>query len=229
MYGNKTCIMMLVGKFYELYDLIDVKTGEPRTPVKKATEIMNIVLKEKTGGYLEAGVPEQSLHKFSQMLTRQGWTVVVVDQIKDSEDNVIDRVATRVLSPGTHIETATQDRLSVASLYVSSEGASVSVLDLTTGETISFYTKKQDEILHMFQVYCVKEVLCIAPSYIDDSILQSSYGLPSCFHRLPVDTLLLLLLQILEEKNFFEGFLILKVFYLFVQLFLFLLILLAKC
>lgn len=204
LYGNKTCIMMLVGKFYELYDLIDVKTGEPKTPVKKATEIMNIVLKEKTGGFLEAGVPEQSLHKFSQMLTRQGWTVVVVDQIKDSTDSVIDRVATRILSPGTHIEMATQDRMSVASLYLFNTGTSISVLDLTTGETISYFTKRNDEIQHILQIYCVKEVLCVAPKELEDSNLQNSYGLPASFHRVDEDLFYTFSVSDFRREEFFR-------------------------
>lgn len=186
-YGTKTCIMMLVGKFYELYDIIDVKTGNPFTPIREATSIMNIVLKQKDLN-LEAGVPEQSLHKFAQTLTRQGWTVVVIDQVKDDvEETVIDRVPTRILSPGTHIETAGQDRMSVAAIWLSEEGTASSVLDLTTGETFSFYSQHNDDILHMYQVYCVKEVVCVADKSIDESTFRTTFGFQGAFQQLSPD------------------------------------------
>ena len=164
-YGPDTCILLLVGKFYELYDYIDKTTGEALTPIKKVAQIMNLTLKEKpaygpSGEMgLWSGFPEQSLHKFAYSLTSQGWTVVVVDQVKNSSNEVIDRIPTRILSPGTHVETAGQDRLSVAALCVKNGLYSAAVNDLTTGEVIGFTSKEADEILHMFQVYSVKEVV----------------------------------------------------------------------
>jgi len=166
-YGPDTCILLLVGKFYELYDYIDKITGESLTPIKKVAQLMSLTLKEKPGHGpsgemgLWSGFPEQSLHKFAYSLTSQGWTVVVVDQLKNSSNEVIDRIPTRVLSPGTHVETAGQDRLSVAALCVTGVPPcySAAMNDLTTGEVIGFTTKEPDEILHMFQVYSVKEVV----------------------------------------------------------------------
>jgi DNA mismatch repair ATPase MutS len=169
---------MLVGKFYELYDVLDVKTGNPFTPIREATSIMNIVLKQKDL-YLEAGVPEQSLHKFAQTLTKEGWTVVVVDQVKNASDLVIDRIPTRILSPGTHMEAAGPERLSVAALWVELTGNTASsVLDLMTGEIFSFYSTRPDEILHMMQVYGVKEVVIASEDNTkDESAHRSSFGL----------------------------------------------------
>ena len=109
-YGPDTCVLLLVGKFYELFDYIDPQTQEPLTPIKRVCQIMNIALKEKPGHGpageigLWGGVPEQSLHKFAQTLTSQGWTVVVVDQVKDGANRVTDRIPTRILSPGTHVK-----------------------------------------------------------------------------------------------------------------------------
>jgi DNA mismatch repair protein MutS len=189
-YGPNTCVMMLVGRFYELYDFIDTKTGEPFTPIKRATEIMNIVLKQKqrTGPNgetaLEAGVPEQSLHKFAQTLTREGWTVIVVDQVKNKSEEVIDRIATRVLSPGTHIETAGQDRMSVAGIWINDQAYASSVLDLTTGEVFSYTTKQADDLLHMFQVYGVKEVVA-SGNQIEESLARSLFGVKGLFQQLP--------------------------------------------
>lgn len=170
LYGPDTCVLLLVGKFYELYDYID-ESGEPLTPIKRVSQIMSLTLKDKENlgpkgeAGLWSGFPEQSLHKFSQTLTSQGWIVVVVDQVKDIANQVIDRIPTRILSPGTHIETAGQDRLSVAAISLSAQAAqqthtvAIAVNDLTTGEVITYESQQDDDILHMLQVYCVKEVI----------------------------------------------------------------------
>ena len=183
LYGPDTCVLLLVGKFYELYDYID-ESGEPLTPIKRVSQIMSLTLKDKDGlgpkgeCGLWSGFPEQSLHKFAQTLTSQGWVVVVVDQVKDIANQVIDRIPTRILSPGTHIETAGQDRLSVAALNFSASAhcvaTAVAVNDLTTGEVFTFESEQDDDILHMLQVFCVKEVV------INDSVrreeVRSRFG-----------------------------------------------------
>lgn len=183
LYGPDTCVLLLVGKFYELYDYID-ESGEPLTPIKRVSQIMSLTLKDKDNlgprgeAGLWSGFPEQSLHKFAQTLTSQGWIVVVVDQVKDIANQVIDRIPTRILSPGTHIETAGQDRLSVAALQLSSHSSAqitaVAINDLTTGEVFTFESEQDDDILHMLQVFCVKEVV------INDSVgrdaVRSRFG-----------------------------------------------------
>ena len=190
-YGPNTCILLLVGKFYEVYDLIDPATGNPHTSMKRAVEIMNIALKEKPAYGpnremgLWSGFPEQSLHKFAAPLTALGWTVVVVDQVKDSvSDQVIDRIPTRILSPGTHYETASQERMSVAAVFCDGSGQSAAaVLDITTGEVFSFRTKDFYDIQHMLQVYCVKETVLVEPSV---SMRPSVHNqIPGLVHQIP--------------------------------------------
>ena len=189
-YGPNTCILLLVGKFYEVYDLIDPDSGNPYTSAKRAVEIMNIALKEKPeyGPNKEVGLwsgfPEQSLHKFAAPLTALGWTVVVVDQVKDATGSqVIDRIPTRILSPGTHLETASQERMSVAAIWVQGSAYAAAVLDITTGEVFSFQAQEPYSIQHMFQVYCVKEsVLTVCgPS-------AGTTSFPGIIHEIPFYT-----------------------------------------
>ena len=162
-YGPKTCILLMVGKFYELYDFVDAN-GETTTSIRSAVERMNIALKEESNKgphgetLLKAGIPEQTLHKFSQVLSQEGWTIVVVDQKKDESDNVVDRVVSRIISPGTHFEIATRDRTTVAGIY--GEGTyGISVYDISTGDVFSLETKSMGDIVHMLQVYNVKEIV----------------------------------------------------------------------
>lgn len=203
-YGPNTCILLLVGKFYELYDYVNSATDLPFTSARRAMELMNIALKERPNygpnGELGiwGGVPEASLHKFAQVLTREGWTVVVVDQVKEG-DSVVDRIPTRVLSPGTHIETATQDRMTVAYLWLTPQTTCTSIMDLTTGEVFSYETRAADDILHMLQVYGVRETLVsFAPSTqpLDEGTLRSSYGLHGVLHIQPTP----------ERDNFAQDF-----------------------
>jgi DNA mismatch repair ATPase MutS len=93
--------------------------------------------------------------------------VVIVDQVKNAANKVTDRVTARILSPGTHVEMAGQERMSVAAVYfcpgsagTSASGAyATSVIDLTTGEVFSLQTTEADSILHMYQIYNVAEVV----------------------------------------------------------------------
>jgi DNA mismatch repair protein MutS len=184
-YKGDVAVLLLVGKFYELYDMIDKQTGEGFNTTKRAAERMNIALKtEEVRGetVLKAGIPEQTLHKFAQVLTQEGWTIIVIDQKRDEKGTVIERVPVRVLSAGTHFETASSERMSLASLYIStSYGASV--IDITTGEAFSFESTSPDEILHMFQVYSVKETLVFQETTkYDESALRTMFGIRGLLH-----------------------------------------------
>jgi DNA mismatch repair protein MutS len=185
-YSGKVCIFLQVGKFYELYDIVDKTTGQGINTTKAAAERMNIVLKsDEVRGeiVLKAGLPEQSLHKFAQVLTQDGWTVVVIDQIKDIKGDVTSRIAARILSAGTHYETALADRMGIASLYITPGRFGASVVDITTGESFSYESNSSDDILHMFQVYSVREVIVKQTDiYRDENEIRSLFGIKCVLH-----------------------------------------------
>lgn len=174
-YGPDTVIFLLVGKFYELYDRED----QLATSMKRAAELLGIQVKVKQGDApggangLFAGVPEQSLHKYATMLTRENWTVVVVDQVKDAKGAVTERRMARILTPGTHIEAATTDAMYMTGLWLedavwgSREAPTFAAvaLDLTTGQLMTYEgaaTGKEgswtaDDAYHFFQVHPPRE------------------------------------------------------------------------
>jgi len=182
-YGANTAIFMLVGSFYELYDIPTVD-GEFQTSMKRATDILGIQNVEKRGDAPGgkngrfAGFGVTQLHKYASMLTRENWTVVVIDQMKDTSGKVVTRDVARILSPGTHIENSQSDHFYLAGLWLDagqwSQGAAVAAphfaavaLDLTTG-AISTYeaaasgqrdTWSADTLLHFFQVHQPKELI----------------------------------------------------------------------
>lgn len=202
-YGDKVCFLMLVGKFYELYDILDKETQEGQTNVKEAVEVMGIQLPirkaDGPGGEdcYAAGFPEQSLQKFVTMLTKENWTVVVTQQDKNSAGKVTGRPVERIFSPGTHIESAGMDTPYLAGLWLE-EGslaqppsfAAVS-MDLTTGNVFSFEgqasgtadTWTSDELVNFFQLYKPKELVLFwrgdAFTMPTEQYLRMRFELPS--------------------------------------------------
>jgi DNA mismatch repair protein MutS len=183
-YGPNTAIFMLVGSFYELYDIVDPSTGEGQTSMKRAVEILGIQLVKKDkdapkgrDGYF-AGFKDAQLHKYATPLTREGWTVVVIDQMKDDSGRVQSREVSRILSPATHVEASQSDTLYLGGLWMQAAswtdtglatpptfaavaadlmtGAMHTYEGATTGRTDAW---SSDGLLHFFQVHPPKELI----------------------------------------------------------------------
>lgn len=204
-YGADTAIFYQVGKFYEMYDWLD-NTGQPQTSMARATEILGIQLSPKKGDgpggtdALFSGIPEQSLHKYATLLTKAGWTVVIYEQVKDTKGAVTSRVVSRILSPGTHVESAQQDAVYIAGIWLEESpwGAStpptfsVAATDLTTGRTVTYESSAvgkrdswtADGAFHFFQVHQPRE--CVVwwrgdrITLPDAAALKRQFGLHGC-------------------------------------------------
>jgi DNA mismatch repair protein MutS len=172
-YGPNTAILMLVGGFYELYDVID--EGEPQTSMKRAVEILGIQLKLKKGDAggkdgLFAGFPKDSLMKYVALLTRENWTVAVLDQVDAVGKQRKDRALARIYSPGTM--EGGNDAVFLGGVWFQEIiGApptfAAAAVDLTTGCMTTYSGKatgKQagwstDDLVHFFQVHSPKELV----------------------------------------------------------------------
>ena len=203
-YGADTAIFYQVGKFYEFYDWVLPETGETNTSMKRFIDILNtkITIRKgdgpnKTDGFF-AGVPEQSLHKYASLLTRAGWTVVVYDQVKDAKGAVKSREVSRILTPGTHVEAATDGAVYIGGVWLETGtwGSTTSprfatlAMDLTTGKSLTYEGQTSgkanswtaDDIFHFFQVFLPKE--CVVWWRGDPmdmptpEFLQRQFGLP---------------------------------------------------
>ena len=87
-YGHKTAIFLKVGSFFELYDVQDCETAKTEANIHEIVDHLGIQLSIKqqidsNKKILFAGFPDYVLHKWASRLTTNGWTVVVVDQIKE--------------------------------------------------------------------------------------------------------------------------------------------------
>lgn len=201
-YGPNTCIFLEVGKFYEMYDSINEETGIGETSMQRAVALLNIQLSYKENKDLFAGIPEQSLHKFASILTREGWTVVVIDQVKDIQNKVISRNVSQILSPGTHVESFSQDSAFIGCLLLEqiSENLapkfSVSIADISTGRCYSYESKLEgkynswnfDRLLHFFQVHPIRELLILHKKMLlpNEQYFKQNLGIPySLIHIKP--------------------------------------------
>ena len=151
LYGQQVCIFLLKGSFYELYGIYDPVKDVYENTVKEVADLLDLQLKvypndvknEKTG--LFGGVPEHSIHKWAGKLCSQGWTCVLIDQVKDASNNVIERKVARVLSPGTHIEQAPSDEsMYVCSIYLHTQSLinppniGIAAVECASGDVIHF-------------------------------------------------------------------------------------------
>jgi DNA mismatch repair protein MutS len=211
-YGPKTAIFLMVGSFYELYDIQNIETGETECNIKEIVDFLGIQLSTKKGDFSEncdglfAGFPDYVLHKWAGRLTSAGWTVVIVDQIKDTRGKVKERKVSRILSPSTHIENTTStDTPYVVTLYFQQTTGAPSfgagALDLTTGTTSTYSGQANgrsdiwtaDDLVQMLSVFQPKELIIYWKGQgqtPDDSFFRRIFGIPQniTLHIRPVET-----------------------------------------
>ncbi len=211
-YGPKTAIFLMVGAFYELYEIQNVETGETRCNVKDIVDFLGCqvsIKKDIEPGYdgLVAGFPDYVMHKWAGRLTSTGWTVVIVDQIKDARGKVKERKVARILSPSTHIENITStDTPYVITLYFQQGNGSPSfgaaALDLTTGSTHTYSGQANgradiwtaDDLVQLLSVFQPKELIIYWKSQgvtPDDSFFRRIFGISQSItlHIRTVETL----------------------------------------
>ena len=198
-YGKKTAIFLMVGSFYELYDIQNMETGETQCNVKEIVDYLGIQLSTKKGDYskdcdgLFAGFPDYVMHKWAGRLTSAGWTVVIVDQMKDAKGKVKERKVSQILSPSTHIENiSASDTPYMTTLYFHQEGIvaprfGAALLDLTTGTTRTYTGIAQgrpdiwtaDDLVQLLSVYPPKEIVLYWHSSLpaDETLFRRMFGL----------------------------------------------------
>jgi len=192
---GKVAIFLMVGIFYEMYDVRNPETGESNTTFNELTDMLGLKISVKTGegpGGLDglvAGIPDYTVHKWAGKLTSLGWTVVLIEQDKNSAGKVIQRTVKRILTPGSHVEAATSADMFLTFISISrvvSSGApfiAATSIDLTTGHLHVFETQAQgtedswtcNDIVQFMEVYPPREVLWSVEgsTYFCDSITDS--------------------------------------------------------
>ena len=202
-YGPNTAIFLQVGSFFELYDIQNMETNETQCNVRTIVDYLGIQLSTKKGDFapneigLFAGFPDYVLHKWASRLTSAGWTVVVVDQIKDHRGKVKERKVSRILSPASHVEAALSSETPyVLQLLFSSPTThsppsfGAALLDLTTATTYTYSgtavgrpdTWTVDTLLQMTDVFGPKEIMVYWHGELplpDEIYFRRLFALPS--------------------------------------------------
>ena len=206
-YGQNTAIFLMVGSFYELYDLQDPETGETTCNVREIVDHLGIQLskkKEENGkDCLFAGFPDYVKHKWAGRLTSIGWTVVIVDQVKDAKGKVKERTVSRILSPSTHIENISANETAyITALFITTSASKApyigaAVLDLTTGKTMTYSTQTSglsalwtaDDIVQLLHVYNPKEIIVYSTIPMEESSIRKLVHSTIPIHIRIIDTL----------------------------------------
>ena len=199
-YGNKVAIFLMVGMFYEMYDVRN-QDGETATSFIELTELLGLKVVVKKDGDVEtltAGIPESAVHKWAGRLTGLGWTVVLIDQVMNSANKVIKRAVQRILTPGTHVETITTADMYITFVSIQAQTQpphiALSALDLSTGHLHVFETQAQgtsdawtsNDVLQFMELYPPREVLWSLDGKLDlsESKLKALLGCPNTtFHQ----------------------------------------------
>ena len=181
LYGEHVCVFLQKGSFYELYGIYDPQTDKQENTVKEVADLLDLRLKVYIGGVNNGtktgyfgGVPEDSIHKWAGKLCSQGWTCILIDQVKEGE-KVTDRKVSRVLSPGTHIENESADEsMYVLSIWITAKPdlacppfIGISAVETTTAQIVHFEQEATGQLqswhadmaAQFSSTYCSKEAI----------------------------------------------------------------------
>jgi DNA mismatch repair protein MutS len=194
-YGPKVAIFLMVGIFYEMYDERGPE-GQTKTSFTELVDLLGLKVTVKKGegpsgstyDGLVAGIPDYSVHKWAGKLTQLGWTVVLVEQVKNVAGKVTGRQVERILTPGTHVEAADSNSMYLTFVHITmslntSPYLSAAAIDLTTGKLNTFETAAtgtedawtSNDMVQFIELYVPREVVwsCEGPAFLIDSLTEN--------------------------------------------------------
>ncbi|MBE5734967.1 MAG: DNA mismatch repair protein MutS [Clostridiales bacterium] len=141
----KDCILLYrLGDFYELF-FDDAVT---------CSRVLSLTLTSKEAGSGQkapmCGVPAKAIDTYVQKLIEEGYKVAICEQTDEmGTDKVLKRDITRIITPGTVVESTILDGGSnnyLASLYAEGNKVGVSYIDISTGE---FYLSELEDDIYL--------------------------------------------------------------------------------
>jgi DNA mismatch repair protein MutS len=178
---------MQVGKFFEIYDRLDLTTNTTHTNIREIADLCSLNLSE---GFIDekimklcGGFPEQSLPKFERQLLDAGYTVVIVVQKKKTDGTVEERTVERISSPSIYENrytsigrlADTNDKCLIGILLEKNDKRSyyvgVTAVDIQTGNTWTTESIMQflqntpniDNLEPFFLMHPPAEIVCWLP------------------------------------------------------------------
>jgi DNA mismatch repair protein MutS len=147
-------VLTEVGGFFEIWQLDELGIGH----AERASHILDIVLTRRDKSKLEsprmAGFPSYSVENYIKKLVAAGETVVLVRQEitgKKSDNNKnVKRFVERIISPGTEITTASEEKTNYfASVYKDESNIGISIIDLSTGTVSVSEMSEENAIIYL--------------------------------------------------------------------------------
>lgn len=211
-YGDKALVLMQVGSFYEMYS-----TDTIGPDLKNIADLLNTVCTKKDKSVKEVsmsnpylvGFPMVATDKFVSLLIRNGYTLIMIDQVTPPPDP--QRKVTNIYSPSTYIgSTSTIDNNYAVFLYFEYEQqksnvnllcTGMSAIDITTGnvlidEGISSITDSEiafDNTLRFLSITQPKEIFVTLNG-------KGKYDINMLINMLQIDT------RIVSVKKFDEKY-----------------------
>ena len=196
-YGKMTAVLMQVGKFFEIYDRLNLETNTTQTNIREIADLCSLNLSESRDPADEnllklfGGFPEASLPKFEKQLLDSGYTVVVVVQKKNSKGDVEERIVERISSPGIYENRYSAGRLEdqndncllgmvldrndSKSLYVGLSAIDIQSGNTWTTETVMSFIQgvpNIDSIEPFFLMHPPAEVVCWSKDITESQLLS---------------------------------------------------------
>lgn len=114
-YGEKTILLIRVGDFYESY--AESKECVLYPYIVNYADQLDFAIKQLKDKIM-TGFPFYTLEKHVNTLLKHNFVVIVFEQVKDNNDNVIERKLSDIYTPGTHLDTVTKDDKELLSIYI---------------------------------------------------------------------------------------------------------------
>ena len=177
---NKGLVLMQVGSFFEAYGIDNkyTKKGHAnlvsslfnmaitrRNKKKYVDELGNRKIEDLTEKQLidlhtryclMSGMNDIVIEKYLRIAIENGYTVILIEQVEAvTKGTMVKREVTRIVSPGTYIETSSKDKNNIVSVFIEKVMkenipyfcVGLSLIDATTGENLvsEVYDKKYDK------------------------------------------------------------------------------------
>lgn len=140
---NDAIVFFRLGDFYEMFF----------TDAYLASKELEIQLTARDAGSKErvpmCGVPHHAAEAYIERLIEKGYKVAICEQVEavGASKGIVKRDVVRLITPGTYIESKSDDVSYLATLGVNIHNYTISYLDLATGDSYSLVIPKDNNIL----------------------------------------------------------------------------------
>jgi len=156
-------LTMQCGDFYEFF----------ADDAELVAEELDLQVSQKSShgsSYPMAGVPVDDLTPYLKALVERGYRVAVADQYETEDGHA--REITRVVSPGTLLETTDADARYLATVVASQERYGLAFADVTTGQFHVTTVESADDLLTTLYRFAPVEILPGPEVRNDDDLLE---------------------------------------------------------